>query len=168
MIRPAHHDDIEAIRGVERAAGAPFRAIGMTAVADDPPPTASELAPHLASGTAWVVDDGDGPCAYVLAEIVDGGAHLAQVSVHPRCAGRRIGAALTETVDRWAADRGLGTLTLTSFAEVPWNAPYYARLGFHVLDDAELGTELREIVRREAYLAPTSPRVAMARPTGGV
>jgi hypothetical protein len=41
-------------------------------------------------------------------------------------------------LDRAAADaaaKGLRALTLTTFAEVPWNAPYYARCGFRVLND---------------------------------
>lgn len=55
-------------------------------------------------------------------------------------------------------------MTLTSFALAPWNAPYYARLGFVVISAAEQPPELREIRRIEAERGlDTWPRVAMRR-----
>lgn len=42
--------------------------------------------------------------------------------------------------------------SLTTFGHVPWNAPYYARWRFRVLDDAELAPGLRAIRQREAAL----------------
>jgi hypothetical protein len=44
------------------------------------------------------------------------------------------------------------TSGLTTFASVPWNAPYYSRCGFRILDDAELTPGLRAIRQREAEL----------------
>ena len=61
--------------------------------------------------------------AYVLADVVDGCAHLEQVSVRPDHRGGGVGRALLERVRGWAADRGLMAVTLTTFIDVPWNAP---------------------------------------------
>jgi hypothetical protein len=36
-------------------------------------------------------------------------------------------------------------VTLTTFEHVPWNAPYYARHGFAVLSEHELGPGLRRL-----------------------
>jgi hypothetical protein len=52
---------------------------------------------------------------------------------------------------------------LTTFAHVPWNAPYYARLGFAVLTSDELGPELRATREGERWLDELQPRVAMRR-----
>lgn len=41
-------------------------------------------------------------------------------------------------------------MTLTTFRDVPWNAPFYARAGFRELAAAELSPELAELVREEA------------------
>ena len=41
-------------------------------------------------------------------------------------------------------------MTLTTFRDVPWNAPFYERLGFCVLDSSELTPELDAVVREEA------------------
>ncbi|WP_024876534.1 GNAT family N-acetyltransferase [Saccharomonospora piscinae] len=139
MIRPARGADLPRLREIERAAGHTFAAFGMSAIADDEPPTYEVLRDFLSTGTAWVAVDGDDhPVAYLLAEIVDGCAHIEQVSVHPSHAGRRIGRALIEHLARWAVTRDLPAITLTTFTDVPWNAPYYRRCGFHDLTDEDL------------------------------
>ena len=160
MIREASLTDLPVLRDIERAAGVPFRDVGMAAIADDEPPTIEELTAYQADGRAWVW--GDPPVAYVLAEEVDGYGHVEQVSVHPGHSRRGIGAALVDHVGVWAAGRGLAGLTLTTFADVPWNAPYYARLGFVVVTDLTPG--LRAIREHEAARGLDAwPRVAMRR-----
>ena len=37
---------------------------------------------------------------------------------------------LIRRVAEWARDGGYETLLLSTFSDVPWNAPYYARVGF--------------------------------------
>lgn len=123
----------------------------MAEVADDDPPTLAELASFQRDARAWVaVNDADTPAGYLLLDVVDGNAHVEQVSVHPDFAGRRLGEALLDTAGGWARHSGLPAMTLTTFAEVPWNAPYYRRLGFEVLAEHELGSGLRRIPDDEA------------------
>ena len=53
----------------------------MDAIADDPPLSEAELAPYLRDGRAWVADDAaDHPIAYILVDIIDGWAHIEQVT----------------------------------------------------------------------------------------
>lgn len=53
------------------------------------------------------------------------------------------------------------------FRDVPWNAPYYGRLGFSVVPDPELGQGLRRIRDAEALEGLDAwPRVAMRRALG--
>jgi GNAT superfamily N-acetyltransferase len=102
--------------------------------------------------------------AYLLADIVDGNAHIEQVSVHPRHSRKGLGKALIEQAVVWARRRGLGAVTLTTFADVPWNAPYYQRLGFRRLQEAELTPGLRAIRAREAAIGLDRwPRCCMRR-----
>jgi GNAT superfamily N-acetyltransferase len=145
MIREARSDDIAAIREIERAAGQPFREIGMAYVADDEPPSEEVLRRYVTGGRAWVaVDDRDRPVAYLITDILDGDAHIEQVSVHPASSRRGLGRALIEHTVDWASVRGLHAVTLTTFADVPWNGPYYRRLGFEVIPDEQVGPGLRE------------------------
>jgi tRNA(Met) C34 N-acetyltransferase TmcA len=98
-------------------------------------------------------------------EVIDGCAHVEQVSVHPTHARQGIGRQLLDQVETWARDRNLPALTLTTFRNVPWNAPYYENLGFEELTTP--GPGLAEIVRHETErgLAPNS-RVCLRRPVG--
>jgi N-acetylglutamate synthase-like GNAT family acetyltransferase len=82
--------------------------------------------------------------------------------------GRGLGRMLLEHAARRAAADGLPALTLTTFEHVAWNAPYYARLGFRILDDAEVTPGLRAIRRREAGIGLDRwPRVCMRRDVPG-
>lgn len=169
-IRAGRPADAEALRDIERAAGELFRPLGMDAVADDTPPTAELLAQYAQLGQLWVAaDDPEGrPLGYLLVEPLADSHHIEQVTVHPRHAGRRIGRALIEHTAQQAAAAGVPALTLTAFAEVPWNAPYYRRCGFRVLDGPELPHALREIRAREAAAGLDRwPRVCMRRDLTG-
>ncbi|MEV5598533.1 GNAT family N-acetyltransferase [Streptomyces sp. NPDC052496] len=153
VIRAAVPRDLPVLQDIERAAGEAFRAVGMDRIADDEPPSLAELTRYQEAGRALVACSGAAPdaapLAYLLWEPVDGCAHIEQVSVHPDGARRGLGRAL---IERARQDSGLPSVTLTTFAGVPWNAPYYARLGFRVLADAEITQGLRGIRRREAEL----------------
>jgi GNAT superfamily N-acetyltransferase len=118
------------------------------------------------AGRCWVADVDGVAAAYVVVDLVDGVAHVEQVSVHPDHRGQGLGAALLDHVTGWAAEHGHHRLTLTTFADVPWNAPYYERLGFRVLRADELGPALDALMdTEEQHGLRRSERVAMARPT---
>jgi GNAT superfamily N-acetyltransferase len=164
-IRPAAPGDLPLLRDIETAAGRWFRDAGMPEVADDEPLSVAELSRYQESGRAWVaVDAGDRPVAYLIAEPLDGAWHVEQVSVHPDSARRGVGRALVDHLARLAAAEDVPALTLTTFADVPWNAPYYERCGFRVLADAALTPGLRAVRAREAaHGLDRWPRVCMRR-----
>ncbi|MFD7553623.1 MULTISPECIES: GNAT family N-acetyltransferase [unclassified Streptomyces] len=165
-IRAVRREELTDLQDIERAAGLCFRDIGMPEIADDEPLPLGELAGYLAAGLAWVaVDDEDAPpVAYLIADRVDGALHVEQVSVHPDHARRAIGRALLEHLADHALLERVPALTLTTFAEVPWNAPYYERCGFRRLDDDALTPGLREIRARETeHGLDRWPRVCMRR-----
>ena len=48
--------------------------------------------------------------------------------------GRRgVGRALVDEVLAWSAAQGLPSVTLITFRDVPWNGPYYEKLGFEAV-----------------------------------
>ncbi|MEU5462960.1 GNAT family N-acetyltransferase [Streptomyces althioticus] len=163
-IRPAAPAELPALQDLERAAGAPFRDLGMAEIADDEPPALEVLERYRTSGRCWVAaGEGHGrPLAYLIAEPVDGALHVEQVSVHPDAARRGMGRTLLAHAAHRAREEGLPALTLTTFTEVPWNAPYYARLGFRTLSEPELTPGLRRIRAEEtAHGLDRWPRVCM-------
>ena len=164
-IRPVAAGELETLQEIERAAGQCFAEVGMPEIADDVPLPVTELDRYRQAGLAWVaVDLQDQPVAYLIADPVDGGLHVEQVSVHPSCARRGIGRSLLEHAAGHAVAGSSSVLTLTTFEHVPWNAPYYRRCGFRVLDEREWTPGLRAIRAREAaHGLDRWPRVCMRR-----
>ena len=70
--------------------------------------------------------------AHLVELISDGrsGWHLDRIAVHPAAARRGVGTMLLRAAMGVVLDRGGRELTLLTDAEVPWNAPWYAREGF--------------------------------------
>ncbi|MER5439048.1 GNAT family N-acetyltransferase [Streptomyces sp. NPDC002790] len=164
IIRSAEPADLPRLQAIESAAGEIFRTVGMAAIADDEPPTVAELERFRQAGHAWVAADETGIVAYLVAEVVDGALHIEQVTVHPDAARRGVGQTLIACAADCARGQGLTGLTLTTFADVPWNAPYYERLGFRRLSGAELTPGLRAIRAAEAeHGLDRWPRVCMRR-----
>lgn len=173
MIRPAQSADVAAMQRVSAAAGRRFAEIDdprVAACADDPPPTADALAAWIAAGRAWVAADGDNGgdaiVGFVVVDLLDGNAHVEEISVLPEAGGRGLGTALLDAVGAYAQRAGHPALTLTTFADVPWNRPWYERGGFVAMAPREIGPQLAARVRDEAeHGLDPAVRVCMRRPT---
>jgi ribosomal protein S18 acetylase RimI-like enzyme len=159
--------DAAAARAVEVRAGERFREVGMAEIADAEPMSVDTIAGYATNGRAWVAvgDHDDVLTGYLVADIVDGNAHIEQISVDPSHQGRGIGRALIDAAQQWAIARGMPAITLTTFADVSWNRPLYEHLGFTVMTEREIGPELDAVRASEAShgLDPAS-RVCMRRP----
>ncbi|QUH00188.1 GNAT family N-acetyltransferase [Saccharopolyspora erythraea] len=163
-LRTAEPGELPRLQSVEVASGEPFREIGMPEIADSPPLPLDALTAYQRAGRAWVAVEGGEPVAFVVVELVDGAAHIAQISVHPDHARRGIGRGLLDHVAAWAVERGIRSMTLTTFRTVPWNAPYYRRLGFRELGTDEIGAGLTTVVANEtAHGLDPAARVCMRR-----
>jgi ribosomal protein S18 acetylase RimI-like enzyme len=89
----------------------------MADIAADEPMSSQKLAAYARAGRSWVAtDQEDHVVGYVVVEMVDGCAHIEQVSVEPGHQGHGLGRALIYEVEGWAAARGLEAITLTTFA----------------------------------------------------
>src|SRR5262245_47931245 len=142
-IRPARPDDLQALPLIELAAAAVFRATPYAYLADDDPVSAEV---DLAHEHVWlVVDQADQPIAFAIVHVLDESVHLHELDVHPDYARQGLGRRLIATVTDWARARGATALTLTTFDDVPWNGPYYARLGFRTLDLTTLSPGLQAV-----------------------
>jgi len=164
-VRSGRREDIPGVRAIEWASGQRFREYGLPHIADDEPEASELLAAFIDDGRAWVVADADDdPIGFVLVEVLDGCAHIEQVSVLPDHQGKGHGRALVERATRWARAAGLPGVTLTTYDHIPWNRPLYEHLGFRVLADPEIGRELRQRQEDEAGrgIGPDR-RVAMRR-----
>lgn len=165
-IRLAHPGDLAQLAEVERAAAALFEPYGFAEQFAEETTPLEALAEAARQRRLWIaVDEEDAPVAFALAGELEGNAHLHEIDVHPAHARQGLGRRLIDEVAAWARRRGLAAITLTTFRHVPWNAPYYERLGFRVLGPAELTEALRDVLRHEAENGlPAALRVAMRKP----
>lgn len=163
-IRLASADDVPKIAPLEKAAGEVYREIGMDAVADDAPIPDSLLLLAVEEQRLWVAVEYGALKAYVLGEFLPQSLHIDQVTVHPDAARRGLGALMIESISADPRSKERGLITLTSFANVPWNAPYYERIGFVDIPESEWPEGVSEKVKadQEHGLA-TWPRVVMKR-----
>jgi hypothetical protein len=77
LTRLARPTDADRQRTVERAAGARFLTVDMTAVAAEEPMSAETLAAYARSGRSWVATDRDDRVTgYVVVDVIDGCAHI--------------------------------------------------------------------------------------------
>lgn len=138
-IRPARADEIDRVRDIERVSATRFLETDRAWLAHDEPTDAATLAARIASGGLLVAEDQGAAVAFVMFRAEEGCGYVEQIDVLPSHARRGIGAALLDAVAELAAARGWPALTLSTFKDVPFNAPYYARLGFETVADLTPG-----------------------------
>jgi GNAT superfamily N-acetyltransferase len=151
VIRPADPADYPHLQDIEVRAGALFVEVGMPEIAAHPPPDLDELAAAEALLVA-LPDEGGLPFGYAWVELLDGAAYLEQLSVLPELGRQGVGTALIEAVVAWATERGDRTVTLTTFRDVPFNGPLYAKRGFVHVPEAEWTSAERSLIAQQAAM----------------
>lgn len=166
-IRAASDGDAEVLPDIERSSGEIFRGWrGLEWIADDDVQSPDRHR-HLISQEVCLVaeDAAQRIVGFLNGEFVPDALHLHQVAVHRDRQRRGIGRRLIEAAQRIAVRHGAGALTLTTFRDVPWNEPYYRRLGFHTVPDDALDRRLRSILETEGQAGlPMAQRCAMIKP----
>jgi ribosomal protein S18 acetylase RimI-like enzyme len=116
------------------------------------------------SGTNWAARNDCGePVGFISAEETGDELHIWELSVHRDYQGSGIGRALVKKAIESARTKHLSAVTLTTFRDVPWNAPFYKRLGFRTLELDNMPERLKGILEAErAHGLPPDRRCAMA------
>ena len=158
--RPEH---LTLLPAIERAAAQLLRGHAPESVLNEATDS-DTFAQAARDGRLWVALAGDTPVGFALVEMLtDDLPHLDEVDVDPSHGRRGLGTALVRAACEWATACGFSMLTLTTFRAVPWNLPFYARLGFVEVSGDQLRPELAAVVSAEAArgLAPET-RAVMA------
>ena len=168
LIRSARQSDLAGLAVLEIEAGQLFRTVDLPLVAGNVPDQEALRRSHE-GGLVWVAEQHGKVAGYIVAAVVDGNAHVEQVSVAPACARQGVGRRLISHVEEWGSCNDRPATTLTTFRDVPWNGPYYEKLGYRELLDAEIGNELAAAMAHEASLPgiDASRRCAMLKRNDG-
>lgn len=109
----------------------------------------------------WVaVDANDLPVGYLLLQVVHGLPLLAQLDVHPLHGRKGLGTSLIAHAIMQMQEMGFADIYLTTFSHVQWNAPFYKKLGFRIVDEQKLPETMVKILHEER-MRGLSNRVAM-------
>ncbi|URX62921.1 4-(cytidine 5'-diphospho)-2-C-methyl-D-erythritol kinase [Luteibacter anthropi] len=135
-IERARPDDVERICAIERAAVELFRGhVAWSAYSAVSLPT-DVVHGLIARGLVWVAVVDDEVVGFVCldTESTRDAIGIAEIDVLPSHGGKGIGAALLEHACAWAREAGYRRVDLGTLADVPWNAPFYAKHGFVEVD----------------------------------
>ena len=101
-------------------------------------------------GHLWVALLSDVAIGFAHVEVIERDAvHLEEIDVAPAHGRRGLGTQLVLQVCEWAGGNGYASVTLTTFRDLPWNMPFYARLGFEIVSSAHLSPALLAVVEDE-------------------
>lgn len=152
----ARSEHLTAVADIESRAGVLFHGPAYDGISDDTVPL-NEFIAGLLGGYWWMALAAEIPVGFALIKMLTPEhPHLEELDVLPEHGRRGLGTALLRTVQSWVAGSGHREISLTTFRDVPWNAPFYTRCGFEEVPPAEVRPELRTVIARETArgLAP--------------
>ena len=134
-IRPGRRDDLASLGAIEDSGAQTFAALGQPLADGSPPTPPEQWAGSLESGLLWVADDPDaGLVGFLAGQITADGLYIAEVDVLMERQRQGHGRRLMQAAIDWARGQRLTAVTLTTFRSIPFNAPFYASMGFVELD----------------------------------
>lgn len=153
-IRAARGADLDALADIDRRAETVFRTAGYDL------PEIPFTGPDAASA---VFVAGRPPIGFVRMDEVDGLAHVEEIAVIPKWMRQGIGTRLLERACEWARAHDYPAVTLITYADVPWNGPFYAARGFVEVCDVTPGLAVLRARERELGLDDVGRRIVMRR-----
>ncbi|WP_095118825.1 GNAT family N-acetyltransferase [Pseudomonas sp. Irchel s3f10] len=165
IIRPARPADALALPAIERSAAELFRGDPSLAwLADAEVLDAAQHVLAIKQAYVWVAESTE-LAGFLRAVEIDQHLHIEELSVSQAFQGQGIGRQLVSAAIEHARALRLNAVTLTTFRDLPWNAPFYQRMGFVELIPSAAAHHLREALQAEiTHGFPADRRCAMALP----
>lgn len=163
-ITRADPEEIDALIAVNLASDTLFAGTGLISEADLGAHVPAEVFDQaIAARDVFVVRWAQqaGIVGFTLTSERGGTLYLDQISVHPDHGQRGIGRALMRRVFADARARGLRYVTLSTFKDVPWNSPFYRKLGFKPLSGHKITPWMTELEAAQAETLDVSKRCFM-------
>ena len=175
-IRLARKGDMKAIKEIELKSAVRFKGTGLIDDLLDHHFEQGLLKELIGDGQVWVAEQilcdnqpassktasASAPVGFAIATVLGPVAYLEEVDVLPSHGRKGLGRRLVETVAEWARGRNFPHLTLSTFVNIAWNAPFYSTMGFEKLPKSQWSKEIEEIYVLEQKLGlPVEERTFM-------
>ena len=165
QIRAARIEELPLLAEIEQSAASLFLDTPYAWLANAESLPLEFVQQQFQTGLVWVaVDLDETVVGYAIAREVDRTLYLQQIDVLPAHGRRGIGAALVNAIYERGKQQGYSICSLSTFQDIPWNAPFYAKLGFSPVEEAELTPGFQQIRFNElAAGLPMADRIIMYR-----
>jgi GNAT superfamily N-acetyltransferase len=162
-IRSARAEELTMLAQIERSAAILFLDTPYAFLVNAEPLSLDFVQQRFRAGQVWVAIAPDNiVVGFAITREVDDTIYLQEMDVDPAHGQRGIGSALVEAVCDWAQLHDYPAISLSTFHNLPWNAPFYSKLGFRMLDESELTISFKQIRLQEMEAGlPISDRVIM-------
>jgi GNAT superfamily N-acetyltransferase len=151
VVRRARQSDAAALPAIERSAAELFRTDPTLAwLADTDVASVAQHRQAIDNAHVWVAENASAQLAgFIRALDFDNLLHIEELSVSRAFQGQGVGRQLVLAAIEYARHQPMRAVTLTTFRDVPWNAPFYQRMGFVVVAENELEAHLTEALQKE-------------------
>ena len=162
-IRSARGEELTLLAHIEQSAAIRFLDTPYAFLVEAKPLPLEFVQRRFQAGQVWVaVDQQDTVIGFALTREVDGTLYLQEIDIEPKHGQKGLGSALVNTVRSWANLSDYSVMSLSTFRDISWNAPFYLKLGFRILDESELTAGFQQIRWQECESGlPISDRVIM-------
>lgn len=158
LVRPGQDRDIPLLADIEQAGDQLFPAGRLPDTLTTFPLPRLKYAAFMR--LLFVAERNESLVGFAVSSRVRDYLHLNQVSVHPDAGRRGIGRRLVETIIAKSVELELKGVTLSTFADIPWNGPFYTKIGFRPITLQDDLPELKEMVAKETKFGLTG-RIGM-------
>jgi len=151
VVRRAQQRDAAALPAIERSAAELFRIDPTLAwLADSDVATVAQHRVAIEEACVWIAESATaGPAGFIRARAIAKQLHIEELSVSQAFQGQGAGRQLVRAAIEHARLQHMHAVTLTTFRDVPWNAPFYERMGFVVAAADGLEAHLSEALQKE-------------------
>ncbi len=110
----------------------------------------------------WVITHKTDKIGFLCARLLDGQPHIEEFSIDFDYQGNGYGKIFLNFFRGWARKSEYKYISLTTDKIIPWNAPYYSRLGFQEIHPDEIMPELSLTLAKDIEKIPKPEnRIAM-------
>lgn len=134
IVRLARSEDIVLLPDIERSAAEAFRSTAHAWVADDGVTAAGVYPPLILAGSLFVAEVDGAVVGFVSLQAEPDTLHVLELAVAFAYQRRGVGRLLMQAAIGAARSWRLPAVTLTTFRDLVFNAPFYHTLGFEPFD----------------------------------